>query len=86
MRTYLETLITEKGESINAEVTGIEHSFFGDAINLRWNDVIDFIETQPEHHQTIKSMLSLIDSKNDDVFDYLRHIASAMINPCQNAA
>lgn len=73
MKTYLTTLIEEKGRSTEDEININGH--FG----LTWQHLIDFIETQPSYHHDIKSMIVRIDFKNGDVFHYLTHLAAGMI-------
>jgi len=73
MKTYLETLITEKGVELDAEI-GIDGH-----IGLNWQHLIDFIAQMPKHHQSIRTTLVKIDFQNGDVFHFLRHLANGMI-------
>ena len=73
MKTYLETLITEKGVSLEAEINIDGH------IGLTWQMLVDFIAEAKEHHAAIKQMLVKIDFHNGDVFHYLTHLAEGMV-------
>lgn len=73
MKNYLETLITEKGISLEAEIKIDGH--FG----LTWQMLVDFIAEAKDYHNEIKTMLVKIDFLNGDVFHYLNHLANGMI-------
>ena len=75
MKRYLETLITEKGIDLDADIKLDGH------IGLTWQMLVDFISS-PElktHHNTIRETLVKIDFLNGDVFHYLRHLAEVMV-------
>ena len=73
MKKYLETLIEEKGADIEDEINLDGH--FG----LTFEMLIDFIDSMPEYHDKIRTMLVKIDFHNGDVFHYLRHLATGMV-------
>ena len=76
MRNYLETLITEKGVSLESEIGLDGH------IGLTWQMLVDFVVQMKEHHEQIRKTLVMIDFKNGDVFHYLRHLAEGMVRAC----
>ena len=73
MKKYLETLITEKGRSLEDEIKIDGH--FG----LTWQMLVDFIAEAKDYHNQIKTNLVKIDFLNGDVFHYLNHLANGMI-------
>lgn len=73
MTNYLTALITEKGVSIDAEIKKEGH------IGLTWNHLIQFVESMPEYHDTIRQTLVKIDFLNGDVFHYLNYLVDGMI-------
>lgn len=73
MKKYLQTLIEEKGKSLEDEINLDGH--FG----LTYQMLIDFIENANEYHAQIKKTLVMIDFKNGDVFHYFNHLAEGMI-------
>jgi len=73
MRKYLETLISEKGGSTEDLIPVDGH--FG----LTYAMLIDFIETQPQAHKSIRKTLVAIDFKNGDVFHFLQHLGAGMV-------
>lgn len=73
MRTYLTTLIEEKGKSLDTEIE-IEGHF-----GLTYEMLIDFICEAKEYHAEIRKMLVMIDFKNGDVFHYLKHLTQGMV-------
>lgn len=73
MKTYLTTLIEEKGKSLESEI--IIEGHFG----LTYQMLVDFIEEAKDYHKEIKTMLVKIDFMNGDVFHYLQHLAVGMV-------
>lgn len=73
IKTYLKTLIEEKGASVQDEINLEGH--FG----LTWAHLIEFIEQMPQYHKNIRQTLVMIDFKNGDVFHYLTHLATGMV-------
>ena len=67
MKTYLTTLIEEKGQSIENEIKIDGH--FG----LTWEMLLDYIEQAPQYHAQIKQTIVKIDFQNGDVFHYLTY-------------
>lgn len=77
---YLEALITEKGTSMEAEITGLESENYGPVIGLTYQHLVDFIEKCPKDDQRkICNMCRNIDFKNGDVFKYLHFLAGGMV-------
>jgi hypothetical protein len=74
MKTYLETLITEKGVDLESNITIDGH--FG----ITYQMLIDFISEAKDYHQQIKTTLVKIDFMNGDLFHYLQHLAVGMVN------
>ncbi|MFT6903895.1 MAG: hypothetical protein ACJAS1_000540 [Oleiphilaceae bacterium] len=85
MKKYLTNLITEKGVSLDAEITGLKDSIFGEVIGMTWNDVVDFIVENKEYHSKARNTLVAIDFKNGDIFHFLRYLAQGMVDPSQEA-
>ena len=75
MKNYLESLITEKGVRLTADINLEGH------VNLTWQMLIDFVSSEElkDHHKSIRSTLVKIDFCNGDVFHYLRHLAAGMV-------
>ena len=75
MKSYLETLITEKGTDLDADINLDGH------IGLTWAMLVDFVSAPElkDHHNSIRSTLVKIDFCNGDVFHYLRHLAEGMV-------
>jgi hypothetical protein len=73
MKTYLTTLIEEKGKSIETNIELNGH--FG----LTYGMLIDYIEGAKEYHGQIKTTLVKIDFLNGDVFHYLDYLAAGMV-------
>ena len=73
MKTYLETLIEEKGHSTEDEINIEGH------VGLTWQMLIDFIQEMPQYHNDIRTTLVKIDFKNGDVFHYLNFLAVGMV-------
>lgn len=73
MKTYLTTLIEEKGKRIDDEIKIDGH------IGLTYEMLLDFIEQCPGTHKEIKDTIVMIDFKNGDVFHYLDHLAKGML-------
>jgi len=73
MKTYLTTLIEEKGRSTEAEIQLNGH--FG----LTYEMLIDYIESAKQFHGEIKNTLVKIDFLNGDVFHYLDYLAAGMV-------
>lgn len=74
MKKYLETLITEKGKSLETEINIEGH------IGLTYEMLADYIDQCPAHIQKeIKTGIVRIDFKNDDVFHYLDFLAVGML-------
>lgn len=72
IRAYLTNLITEKGSRLDRTLDLDGH------IGLTLGDLVDFIDTMPEHHAAIRKTLVMIDFKNGDVFHFLNHLAQGM--------
>lgn len=70
---YLETLISEKGRDIDANLD-IEG-------NVTYRHLIDFIDNvaRDEHKTQIKENLVNIDFRNGNVFHYLDHLVAGML-------
>ena len=73
MKTYLTTLIEEKGRRITDTIEINGH------IGLTYEMLIEFIESMPDYHKEIRTMLVQIDVLNGDVFHYLNHLAEGMV-------
>ena len=75
MKSYLKTLITEKGTDLNGDINLDGH------IGLTWAMLVDFISDPAmyQHHKEIRTTLVKIDFLNGDVFHYLRHLAEGMV-------
>ena len=73
MRTYLTTLIEEKGKSLDTEIQLEGH--FG----LTYQMLVDFIVDAKEYHKQIRMTLVKIDFHNGDVFHYLNHLSEGMV-------
>jgi hypothetical protein len=73
MKTYLKTLINEKGIDLDQEI--IIEGHFG----LTYEMLVDYIDGAKEYHAQIKKTLVVIDFKNGDVFHYLDYLAKGMI-------
>ena len=73
MRNYLETLITEKGKSLDADLNIDGH------IGLTYQMLVDFIVEAKQYHKQIRATLVKIDFLNGDVFHYLNHLAEGMV-------
>jgi len=73
MKNYLETLIQEKGKSLQTELQLDGH--FG----ITYQMLVDFIEQAKDYHSQIRTMLVKIDFHNGDVFHYLNHLAVGMV-------
>jgi hypothetical protein len=75
-RTYLQTLITEKGRSLDDMIvvegpSGPNH--------MPLEILVDAIAAAPHHEREgIHKMLVRIDFANGDVFDYFKHLARAI--------
>ena len=75
LKTYLETLITEKGQSLGTCILKDEGQF-----NLTYQIVIDFLGSiASEEQEFIRSTLVEIDFKNGDVFHFILFLAREMI-------
>ena len=48
-------------------------------IGLTYEMLIEFIESMPDYHKEIRTMLVQIDFLNGDVFHYLNHLAEGMV-------
>jgi hypothetical protein len=74
-KTYLTTLIEEKGTDLHDEIGLDGH------IGLTWAMLVDFVAApeMKEYQADIKTMLVKIDFLNGDVFHYLRHLAEGMV-------
>jgi len=73
MKSYLTTLIEEKGRELTDTIKLEGH------IGLTYQMLVDFIETMPEYHAQIRQTLVKIDFLNGDVFDFLNHLAEGMV-------
>jgi hypothetical protein len=73
MKTYLKNLITEKGFSLEDEITIKGH--FG----VTYQMLVDFIVEAKQYHKEIRKTLVYIDFKDGNVFHYLDHLAVGMI-------
>ena len=75
MKTYLQNLISEKGTSLDTEISIEGH------MGLTYEMLIDFIcqDQMKEFHGNIRNTLVKIDFCNGDVFDYLRHLTEGMV-------
>ena len=73
MKSYLTTLIEEKGRELTDTIELEGH------IGLTYQMLVDFIETMPEYHAQIRQTLVKIDVLNGDVFDFLNHLAEGMV-------
>jgi hypothetical protein len=75
IETYLETLISEKGRDIDADLNKQGH------INLTYRHLIDFIASvaRDEDKKAIKEKLISIDFANGDVFHFLDYMVDGMI-------
>ena len=83
MKTYLNNLITEKGQDLDSFMPGlIEDPIFGENM-LTYETLIDFIVKNKAYHSQIRKTLVMIDFKNGDVFHYLTHLANGMIKSMQ---
>lgn len=76
MKTYLETLISEKGRDLE-ELLEVEGPSGLNIMPLAV--VVDAIAQAPASEQAaIKTMIVKIDFVNGDVFGYFRHLAQAI--------
>lgn len=73
MRTYLNNLITEKGQNLDSTINLDGH--FG----LTYGMLVDFICDAKDYHSQIRTTLVKIDFMNGDVFHYLNHLAEGMV-------
>jgi len=73
MKTYLTTLIEEKGKTVEHEINLEGH--FG----LTYEMLIDYIQEAKQYHNQIKTTLVKIDFMNGDVFHYLDYLAAGMV-------
>ena len=70
---FVKTMLEEKGLNLNTDMTQ-EH------INLTYWDLLKFIDKQPrELQKKIKDTFSLIDFRNGDVMDYVKHLSQGML-------
>ncbi len=74
MKTYLQTLIQEKGSELDQEIN-IEGHY-----GITYEDLINFIDGMKDYHQEIKNTLVKIDFHNGDVFHYLDFLAKGMVD------
>lgn len=73
MKTYLTTLIEEKGKSLDTCINLEGH--FG----LTYEMLIDYINGATQYHKQIKTTLVKIDFLNGDIFHYLDYLAAGMV-------
>ena len=73
MKTYLTTLIEEKGKSLDTCINLDGH--FG----LTYEMLIDYVNGSTQYHNQIKTTLVKIDFLNGDVFHYLDYLAAGMV-------
>ena len=73
MKTYLTTLIEEKGKSLDTCINLDGH--FG----LTYEMLIDYVNGATQYHNQIKTTLVKIDFLNGDVFHYLDYLAAGMV-------
>jgi hypothetical protein len=78
MKTYLTTLIEEKGCRVTDTIEISGH------IGLTYEMLIDFIVSMPDYHKTIRTTLVKIDFLNGNVFHYLHHLAEGMVASVTN--
>ena len=74
-KTYLTTLIEEKGQDTHNEINLEGH------IGLTWEMLIDFVSApeMKDYQSDIKTTLVKIDFLNGDIFHYLHHLAKGMV-------
>jgi hypothetical protein len=79
IRFYLETLLTEKGISLNHTFEVKSDSIFGNNY-VPMEVVIEFIENlSPSIQEQIKKTLIQIDFKNGNVLHFLEYITKGMV-------
>lgn len=72
MKTYLTTLITEKGKQMCQTIPVEGH------IGVTYEMLVDFVAECNEQHAFIKDTIVKIDFNNGDVFHFLHHLAECM--------
>ena len=70
---YMETLIEEKGKSVDSVICIDGH------YGLTYAMLIEFIAAMPDTHRQIRNTLVKIDFLNGDVFHYFKHLARGMV-------
>lgn len=79
IRNYLETLLTEKGISLNHTFEVKSEGVFGNHF-VPMEVVIEFIETlSPSVQEQIRKTLVKIDFKNGNVLHLLEYISKGMV-------
>jgi hypothetical protein len=73
---WLELMIDEKGVGLDSEIQIDGH--FG----VTYGMLTDFLGQASKYQKQIKETLIHIDYKNGDIFHYLQHLATGMVEPC----